>query len=62
MSMALKKTYFLATPQKMLKFGNFQKSRFFGGPEVSKHPKLFYMSIFIILGGLEAKNTIFQKF
>ena len=51
----LKKTYFFATPQKMLKFRNFQKSRVFGGPEggvlVSKHPKLFSISIFINLVG-----------
>ena len=53
--LAPQKTYFFATPQKMLKFRNFQKSRFFGGPEggvlVSKHPKLFSISILINLGG-----------
>ena len=55
----------LCDTQKILKFLNFQKSRFFGGPEVgiwvSKHPKLFYISIFIILGGLEAKKCHFSK-
>ena len=59
------KTVLFATPKKMLKFRNFQKSRFFWGPEggvlVSKHPKLFYISIFIILGGLEAKKCHFSK-
>ena len=59
------KTLPFVTPQKMLKFRNFQKSRFFGGPEggvwVSKHPKLFYISIFIILGVWRPKNAIFQK-
>ena len=63
--LAPQKTYFFATPQKMLKFRNFQKSRFFWGPEggvlVSKHPKLFSISIFIILGGLEAKKCHFSK-
>ena len=29
--LAPQKTYFFATPQKMLKSGDFQKSRFFGG-------------------------------
>ena len=37
----------------------------FSGPEggvwVSKHPKQFYISIFIILGGLEAKKCHFSK-
>ena len=53
------KTYFFAKPQKMLKFGKFQKRRFFGGAEgnvwVSRHPNSF-ISIFIILGSLEAKK------
>ena len=30
---SLPKTYFLEIPQNMLKFGNFQKSSFFQGPE-----------------------------
>ena len=49
----------------MRKFRNFQKKKVFWGPEgggwVPKHPKLFYLSIFIILGGLEAKKCHFSK-
>ena len=56
-------TPYLKVFPKMLKFGNFQKSRFFGGQRVwvSKHSKLFSLSIFIILGGLEAKKCHFSK-
>ena len=43
----------------------FSKMQVFSGPEggvwVSKHPKQFYISIFIILGGLEAKKCHFSK-
>ena len=63
--LAPSKTYFLKIPENMLKFGNFQKSRFFGGSEggnvISNPPKWFHISIFIVSRGLEAKNCRFSK-
>ena len=53
-------------PENMLKFGNFQKSRFFGGSEggnvISNPPKWFHISIFIVSGGLGAEKCCFEKF
>ena len=59
--LAPSKTYFLKIPENMLKFGNFQKSRFFGGSEggnvISNPPKLFHISICIVSRGLEAEKN-----
>ena len=61
-------------PQKNLLFSDtsnfaeilkFLKKLFFGGAEggvwVSNHPKWFYISVFMIFGGLEAKKGLFKK-
>ena len=63
---APQKTYFLEIPQNMLKFGKFQKSRFFGGPEGGFGFRTlqndFIYNYLLFLEAWRPKNAIFKKF
>ena len=59
------KNFFLKIPENMLKFGKFQKSRFFGGPEEGfwfwTLQNDFIYDYLLLLEGWRPKNPIFQK-